>query len=286
MLIGPELEFYRNIPKNFTSNRMPLAPDQTLSVKVPGARTGNQRTIANAGTAYPPTTGGSSSDRSIALTHEIWIDDNFTGKELQQSTIIDLRTLYLEQNALAIADLIIANGMAEIRDNLPGGNSEVISLGTFGRHTLEAKRAEYDLAKIPKRGRWAVVSTEYASVLANELVTINNTGLAPEGKDAYVRGSLPEFIAGFRIYETAGITEEIIFGNQNTLGVVAALPWIPGREAGGVEYMDVQDSITGLPLQFRHRWVTDPVEQWETKQRLYIGHKLFAEETTRRIATA
>ena len=284
ILIGPLLDFYKNCARNFSNERMSIAPGQTLNVKFPGARTAQSRNITAA--AYPAAVDGTSADRSIALTDEIFIDDNFTGLELQQSTLFDLRNLYLEQNAIAIAEGIIGHGMSTIRTTLPGGNSQVVALGSFGRHTLEAKRAAFDAAKIPARGRWAVISTDYASELADELVTLTNPGLAKESSDAYVQGALPPFIAGFRVYVTAAITGEAFFGNQNTLGVVAALPWVPANEMGHVQYMDVQDAVTGLPLQFRHRWATDPVEQYETKQRLYIGHKLFSSESTLRVATA
>jgi len=284
ILIGPQLEFYRLVAKNFSQERMTIAPGQTLTVKFPGVRAAQSRAITSAG--YPPVVDGASADRSIALTDEIFIDDNFTGLELQQSSLFDLRRLYLEQNALAIAEGIIGHGMTTIRDNLPGANSEVVTISSFGRHVMESKRAEMDLAKIPARGRWAVISTDYASKLAEELTVISNTGLGSEVSAAYLQGSLPPYIAGYRVFVTSAITGEIIFGNQNSLGCVAALPWVPGNDVGHVQYMDVQDSITGLPLQFRHRWATDPVEQWETKQRLYIGHKLFSEETTRRIAIA
>lgn len=274
ILLAPLLTFYNYIAKNFTSSN--LAIGQKLQVKFPQPKTAKTKAPTD---PYPTPTAATSEDRYIELQDEIFVEDDFLGTDLHSTTLFDLRTLYLQQNAIALAEGVVGHGMAKIDADLIGANQNIIAPASFGQHSMEAKAAEMDIAKISRMGRWAVLSPEYATRIRTELNASGNLGVADEQNQAYTQAALPPFIGGFRVFESNALTDCVYYGTGHTLGAVASLPWVPSDLRGDTEYINVQDDILGMPLQFRHKWLTDPVEKYETKQRLYIGHKLFAPET-------
>jgi len=102
-----------------------------------------------------------------------------------------------------------------------------------------------------------------------------------DANGTYVNGGLPERIGNFRVHVTNAFSEPRLFaGNSLSLGVVTSVPFVPPAEdAPGVIYRTVNDPETGITLQFRQQWVTEPTEQYNIVCRVYVGHKVPAPET-------
>lgn len=279
-----EIGFYRNLPKNFTSQDLDLG--QKLNVKVPAARTAQRKDPE----ASYNNTAVAAADAQIELTDEVYDKMTIKGTTMHRTqSAMDLRELYAIPSGVCIGEGIISHMRDKVRADMDaynggGGAGDRVTSNynpsNFGHYKVREIATLMNTAKKAKYGRFMILSQEYADLLIDERLSGSglNTNVDPTG--ALDRGELPPFIGGFRVHVTnAFAAPEIIVGNSSTLGCVTSVPYVPAEEAGDAQYRTITDPETGLTLQMRLRWVTDPTEQWEITTRLYIGHKAIAEDT-------
>lgn len=195
----------------------------------------------------------------------------FTDAEVSKAGDLNwLREMFIGPAVEATVEKVMDDLLALVTTTNFTNALSPIAVGSFDADDLADAAATMTTAKIPKRGRFFMVNPSFYAALAKDNAI--QAAYAYGGSEAIRDNRVPR-VHGFDIYEYGDIPTNNQFlvglgGSRQGLLIAARQPATPSDP--GLEVVNVADSVTGLPLQFR-RWYDPTAGEYKMSVGLLYG---------------
>lgn len=180
----------------------------------------------------------------------------FTDEEVSKSSV-NLQDIFIAPAMNAVVNDMIDDALALVTNANFGAAAFTGAAGDFGADKVADLAQVLSTAKVPRNGRFLMVSPTYFAALAKDNAI--QAAYAFGGAEAIRDGRVPR-VHGFDIVEYTDIpanAENLVglCGAKQGIIIAARAPAVPANFAG--EIRNITDPDTGLTLQLRRWYSTD-----------------------------
>lgn len=233
--------------------------------------------IVTAVDAMDLSSGYGTDDTTVTTAKTITLDTfyghvmSFTDAEVSKAGDLNwLREMFIAPAVEATVEKVMDDLLALVTTTNFSSAIGPIAVGSFDADDLADAAGTMTTAKVPKRGRFFMLNPSFHSALAKDAAV---QAAYAYGSSEVIRDNRIPRVHGFDIYEYGDIPTNNQFlvgigGNRQGLLIAARQPATPSDP--GLEVVNVSDSVTGLPLQFR-RWYDPTLGAYKMSVGLLYG---------------